>query len=276
MQPMKLKRTLWLSLVLILTISMTFGMHASADYPHPLLYDDSDCGCSETGSGTSESGSAGRGAYGDASQNVAADDAQPDGQAEQYQATESVNLIWLNLITLGVVSAIIVMLVHHRKAQRSTNEGTDSPAASEASQNGHMRLSASYSEASIIQSAEEIFLQLSQALRNGVIRPLASSLGKELYQRLEQQLHSGGHADAILPSAVIALQSARVIRRASAGEEASALVQINAEVMENTEFRNDGSAGTLSGNTKHAVAYLCTLAHTGDNTNWILTQVRRK
>jgi hypothetical protein len=79
---------------------------------------DSDCGCSETGSGAYASETSGwSSGYG------STDDETEPAQAEERlydpQTDGGINLIGINVITLAVLGAIVVMLVKNRKAKHS-------------------------------------------------------------------------------------------------------------------------------------------------------------
>lgn len=225
--------------LLLLTALCLPGTRALAESSGAETSGDSDCGCSETGSGAYASETSGwSSGYG------STDDETEPAQAEERlydpQTDGGINLIGINVITLAVLGAIVVMLVKSRKAKHSGET---------VAQN-----SGEAGDAELAALAARLYAAVRRANSAAELEAHKDSIERAFYYRLVRRFET---EPAEAGGARVDVETAKVERRWFETGREAAYVNISARL-------EDGAAETA----------VCRLVRAEGANEWKLSQIR--
>lgn len=276
---MKKRSAFFFVLLLVLTVSFLFAAPALAETSGAESEDGSDCGCSETGSSISASESSGWGAGYGTQTRGATDSGRQEDQAVQNDHNDSVNLIWVNLISISVAAAIVIMLIRYRKStkkEQMADKTKDTKAGTVMPLERSNERKPDASDKTVLLLAEQLFMQLYDAQRTGDIKILKPNVGQELYQELERQQNANGAGAQTDLRTRAELRNLRIVRRLSENGTDMMIIRVQARLIDRSgQGGEEESKPELNQNAFLKTSYY-TMERAEGEMKWKLTQIRRE
>jgi len=276
---MKKYRIICFTLLLILMANLTFGARALAETADSGSSDGSDCGCSDSGTGTYVGETSRRNAGYRTSADGIDESGQQEDQIYRAESDESTSLIWINLISFGVVAATFVMVVRYRKSnkkEQDADQDKGTPSGFGFLRDELNEWQSFFCEKTLINLTEQLFSQLQEALSAGNIKSLEPWLGRELYQRLDQQLRLNCTEERKKPTVSVEIRNARIVRYDNENRGDALNIRIQARLIKYAEPCTTGEVASERSNGDIFVVSVCTMERAKGETNWKLTQIRRE
>lgn len=276
---MRKSRCFFLTLLLCLTASFLFSAQALAETNGAESDDGSDCGCSETGSSISASESSGWGAGYGTQTGGATDSGRQEDQAIQNDGNDSVNLIWVNLISISVAAAVVVMLIRYRKStktEQKADKGKDTKAGLDMSLDRSNEQKPEACDKTVLKLAEQLFIQLSVAQRTGDIKLLEPYVGHEFYQELERQQNANCAVAQAKTRTRAELRNLRIVRRVSENSTDKMIVRVQARLIDLSEQSDKGEDRPEINKDGFMNTSFYTMERAEGEMKWKLTKIRRE
>lgn len=266
-------------LLLVLTANLLLGAHALAETTGAESDDGSDCGCSESGASISTSGSSEWGAGYGTQNGGAGDSVQQADRAIQNDSNDGVNLIWVNLISIAVVAAIVVMLLRYRKSanpKQKAEKAKNARPELAISPDGSKERKPAASDKTVLKLAERLFMQMQEARLTGDIRLLEPHVGRELYQFLEREQNANGAGNRTKPQPCAEIRNLRIVRRETANGTDRLIVRIQERSIDRSEQGDKEEVGPGTNDAGRMKTSFYTMERAEGETIWKLTQIRRE
>lgn len=274
---MRKRKVFFFLALLVLMVSFVFSAHALAATNNTGADDGSDCGCSESGSSSSTSESSGWSAGYGTQTGVTNDNGGRNNQAIQNGNNQNANLIWVNLISIAVVAAIVIMLIRYRKSTKPEREADKTKNAEPGFVVSHDGVNERKPEASdntVLQQTKRVFLQIQEAQRTGDINIVEPYVGQELYQMLERQQSAGGAGGRTESKTRVEIRDLRIVRRASENGTDKRIVRIQSRSADITEQSGKEEDKPVINGYGYMNTFYYTMERAEGETMWKLAQIR--